>query len=75
MFVLSLFVLFFVYIVFMFIFMFCFIIIVVLGPRSGSIGSGTKLYAKLTYRELGSSHERLVQTDVHVTISDATSET
>ncbi len=36
---------------------------------------GTRFYAKLTYGELGSSHERLIQTDIHVKISDATSQT
>ena len=45
----------------------------VLGSGSGSIGFGTLVYAKLTYRELGSSHERPIQIDVHVKISDATS--
>ncbi len=46
-----------------------------LGPGSGSIGFGTQFYAKLTYQELGSSHERLIQTDVHVKIRDETSQT
>ena len=44
-----------------------------LGSGSGSIGFGTQFYAKLTYRELGSSHERPIQTDVHGKVRDATS--
>ena len=45
----------------------------VLEPGSGSIGSGAICYAKLTYRELGSSHERPIQADVHVQIRGAIS--
>ena len=47
----------------------------VLGPGSASIGFGMRFYAKLTYRELRSSRERLIQTNVNVKISDATSRT
>ena len=45
---------------------------VVVDPGSGSIGFGTQFYAKRTYRELRSSRERLIQTDVHVKIRDET---
>ncbi len=33
---------------------------------SGSIGHGTKCYAKVTCRVLGSSHERRIQATLHV---------
>ncbi len=51
----------------------CCFFIAVLGPGSGFIGFGTRFYAKLTYRELGSSHERPIQGIFHVKMRDAIS--
>ena len=39
-----------------------------MGPGSGSIGFGTQFYAKLTYWELRSSRDRLIQTDAELRV-------
>ena len=38
---------------------------VVLGSMSGSIGSGAKFHAKVSFRELRTSHERPAQDNDH----------